>query len=208
MSITLLRLISSILLIAFLISGCSGTNGTTPAATSLPGFPAQPPSSTTSSAPAKPAPTTYERLLISAQDLSDEEDTFHQQSAQSQPDGQPGASAFFVNDKDDRAISSVVLIYPDAATAEATLKQAETTLPSLVAGGTPQPIAVGTGGVVVKGAKPEEDKSVTLMFFTVDRALVRIEFQSAIGDTTTDKFVTNVGKMQAIALRTGLATTP
>ena len=207
MSITLLRLISSILLIAFLISGCSGTNGTTPAATSLPGFPAQPPSTTTSSAPAKSAPT-YERLLISAQDLSDEEDTFHQQSAQSQPDGQPGASAFFVNDKDDRAISSVVLIYPDAATAEATLKQAETTLPSLVAGGTPQPIAVGTGGVVVKGAKPEEDKSVTLMFFTVDRALVRIEFQSAIGDTTTDKFVTNVGKMQAIALRTGLATAP
>lgn len=199
--------IASIALAAALISGCAGTNGSTPAATSLPGFPAQPPVTTTSSSPAKAAPN-YERLLISAEDLSDEEDTFHQQSAQSQPDGQPGASAFFVNDRDDRAISSVVLIYPDAATAEATLKQAQATLPSLVAGGTPQPIAVGTGGVVVKGAKPEEDKSVTLMFFTVDRALVRMEFQSAIGDTTTDGFVTNVGKMQAIALRTGLATQP
>lgn len=204
------RLIFPILLIAFLISGCAGTNGSTPAATSLPGFPAQPSSTTAvpSTAPTTKAAPAYERLLITADDLSDDEDTFHQQSVQSQPDGQPGASAFFVNEQDDRAISSVVLIYPDAATAAATLKQAEATLPSLVAGGTPAPIAVGTGGVVVKGAKPEEDKSVTLMFFTVDRALVRLEFQSAIGDTTTDRFVTNVGKMQAIALRTGLATQP
>ncbi|MCV7254032.1 MULTISPECIES: hypothetical protein [Mycobacteriaceae] len=195
-------------LVAFLISGCAGTDGSTPAATSLPGFPAQPSSTTTTPSSKSKAAPQYERLLITADDLSDEQDTFHQQSVQSQPDGQPGASAFFVNDKDDRAISTVVLIYPDAATAAATLKQAEATLPSLVAGGTPQPIAVGNGGVVVKGAKPEEDKSVTLMFFTVDRALVRLEFQSAIGDVTTDPFVTNVGKMQAIALRTGLATQP
>lgn len=193
-------------LVAVLVSGCAGTDGSTPAATSLPGFPAQPSSTTSTPAAAPKAAPDYEKLLITADDLSDGEDTFHQQSAQSQPDGVPGASAFFVNDEDTRAISSVVLIYPEAATAAATLKQAKDTLPSLVAGGTPQPIAVGSGGVVVKGAKPEEDKSVTLMFFTVDRALVRLEFQSALGDTTTDQFVTNVGKMQAIALRTGLAT--
>lgn len=205
----MLRFIFPTVLIAFVVSGCAGTNGGTPAATSLPGFPAQPSSSTTTTptSPAKAAPD-YQRLLITAADLSDDEDTFHQQSVQSQPDGVPGASAFFVNDKDDRAISSVVLIYPDAATAAATLKQAVTTLPSLVAGGTPQPVPVGAGGVVIKGAKPEEDKSVTLMFFTVDRALVRLEFQSAIGDATTDRFVNAIGKMQAIALRTGLATGP
>ncbi|MEN4477278.1 hypothetical protein [Mycolicibacterium cosmeticum] len=193
-------------LIAVLISGCAGTNGSTPAATSLPGFPAQPTSTSTTAPPSAKAAPDYQKLLVTADDLSDTEDTFHQQSVQSQPDGVPGASAFFVNDEDTRAISSVVLIYPDAATAAATLKQAQATLPSLVAGGTPQPIAVGSGGIVVRGAKPEEDKSVTLMFFTVDRALVRLEFQSAIGDPTTDQFVTNVGKMQAIALRTGLAT--
>ncbi|MCX2712352.1 hypothetical protein [Mycolicibacterium sp. J2] len=194
------------LLLTLLISGCTGTDGSTPAATSLPGLPAQPTSTSTSATSKPKAAPDYEKLLITADDLSDAEDTFHQQSAQSQPDGMPGASAFFVNDEDTRAISTVVLIYPNAATAAATLQQAQATLPSLVAGGTPQPIPVGNGGIVVRGAKPAEDKSVTLMFFTVDRALVRLEFQSAIGDPTTDQFVTNVGKMQAIALRTGLAT--
>jgi hypothetical protein len=33
---------------------------------------------------------------------------------------------------------------------------------------------------------------------------VRLEFQSAPGDVTTDQFVINIGKMQQIALRTGL----
>ena len=75
----------------------------------------------------------------------------------------------------------------------------------MVAGGTPKPVAVGTDGVMVIGTYPDEDKAVTLMFFTEGRALVRLEFQSASGDTTTDRFVTDVGKMQQIALRVGLA---
>ena len=73
-----------------------------------------------------------------------------------------------------------------------------------MAGGTPTPFPVGTDGVVVSGTHPDEHKAVTLVFFTEGQALVRLEFQSAIGDATTDQFVTNVGKMQQIALRVGL----
>ena len=58
---------------------------------------------------------------------------------------------------------------------------------------------------MITGTYPDENKAVTLMFFTEGRALVRLEFQSATGDTTTDQFVTAVGKMQHIALRVGLA---
>jgi hypothetical protein len=171
----------------------------------VPTLPTVPFTPTTPKTSTTPATADYQRLLLSAADLSDAEDTFTERSKESQPNGTAGASAFFVNDQDSRAISDTFLIYPDAATATATLKQAAGTLPTLVAGGTPKPLAVGTDGVVVSGAYPEEDKAVTLVFFTEGRSLVRLEFQSATGDSTTDQFVNNVAKMQQIALRSGLS---
>lgn len=170
----------------------------------MPGQPATTAATTTTTSPKADA-TDYRALLLMASDVSDADDTFTERSRDSQPNGAPGASAFFVNDKDTRAISDTFLVYPDAATATATLRQASGTLTTLVAGGTPTPLAVGTDGVMISGTHPDEDKAVTLLFFTEGRALVRLEFQSAPGDATTDRFVTAVGKMQQIALRVGLA---
>jgi hypothetical protein len=200
-----IRLAALATLLGVGISGCSPSDGGTAqsSAPTLPTIPFAP--STTSKAPATPEAADYQPLLLSAADLSDSEETFTERSKESQPNGNPGASAFFVNDKDSRAISDTFLVYPDAATAAATLKQAAGTLPTLVAGGTPKPFAVGTDGVVISGTIPDEDKSVTLVFFSEGRALVRLEFQSASGDATTDQFVTNVAKMQDVALRVGLA---
>ncbi len=187
------------------ISGCSPSDSGTAqsTATTLPTVPFAP--STTSKTPSTPAATDYRRLLLSAADLTDAEDTYTERSKESQPNGSPGASAFFVNGGDNRAISDTFLVYPEAATATATLKQAAGTLTTLVAGGSPTPLAVGTDGVMISGTYPGQDKAVTLVFFTEGRALVRLEFQSATGDPTTDQFVTNVAKMQQIALRIGLA---
>ena len=187
------------------ISGCSPSDGgnAQSSAPTLPTIPFAP--STTSKAPATPQAADYQRLLLSAADLSDSAETFTERSKDSQPNGNPGASAFFVNDKDSRAISDTFLVYPDAATASAILKQTVGTLPTLVTGGTPKPLAVGSDGVMVSGTRPDEDKSVTLVFFTEGRSLVRLEFQSATGDSTPDQLVTNVAKMQDIALRVGLA---
>lgn len=189
------------------ISGCTppdggSTSSTAQTSASEPTIPYAPTTSETSAASAE---ADYPRLLLSAADLTDNEDTFVERSRESQPNGSPGASAFFVNGGDTRAIIDTFLVYPDAATATATLKQAAGTIPTLVAGGAPQPLAVGTDGVVVSGTSPDVDKAVTLVFFTEGRALVRLEFQSATGDATTDQFVTNVAKMQQIALRVGLA---
>ena len=193
-------------LVAVGISGCTPSDGGSAAQSSAPTLPTIPYAPSSTSKPsATPEATDYEHLLLSAADLSDAEDRFTERSKESQPNGTTGASAFFVNDQDSRAISDTFLIYPDAATATATLKQAAGTLPTLVAGGTPKPLAVGTDGVVVSGTYPEEDKAVTLVFFTEGRSLVRLEFQSATGDSTTDQFVNNVAKMQQIALRIGLA---
>jgi hypothetical protein len=198
-----LRLAASAALLAIGVSGCSQADLGTPAQTTLPGLPT--PAATATSTSADAAAADYRPLLVTAADLSDAEDKFNQRSQESQPNGRPGASAFFVNDDDTRAISDTFLVYPDAATATATLRQASGTLTTLVAGGAPQPVPVGTDGVMISGTHPNEEKAVTLLFFTEGPALVRLEFQSAAGDATTDRFVTAVGKMQQIALRVGLA---
>jgi hypothetical protein len=185
------------------LSGCSGADVGTPAQTALPGLPANTTSTTTTTS-AKSTGADFQRLLLTAGDLSDADDTFNARPNDSGPTGVPGASAFFVNDEDTRAISDTLLIYPDAATATATLKQTTSTLTDLVAGGTPTPSPVGTDGITISGTYPDDAKAVTLLYFTEGRALVRLEFQSATGDATTERFVTGIGKMQQVALRVGL----
>lgn len=146
----------------------------------------------------------YGRLLLTGADLSDAEDTFVERSKDVPPNGVAGSTAFFVNETDTRAITDTVLVYPDAATASAAYKQASDKLPTLVTGGAPAPGGVGEESVVISGSSPEENKAVTVLLFTEGRSLVRLRFESAEGDATTDRFVTSIGKMQQIALRTGL----
>jgi hypothetical protein len=186
--------------------GCD-SSGTGPAGT-VPSLPA----STTSSASAAPTTTKtdeqvdYSRLLLQPGDLSDNEDTFTEQSrTPSGPDGLPGASALLVNQDDTRAISDTIVIYPDAETAANTLKAALPTIGSTVTGATTRPAPVGSNGTMAVGTSADGSKATTLLLFNEGSALVRLEFQSAPGDVTTDQFVINIGKMQQIALRTGLA---
>ncbi|OBB62758.1 hypothetical protein [Mycolicibacterium monacense] len=146
----------------------------------------------------------YSQLLLQASDISDDEDTFTVRSTSGSPGGLPGASALFVNAEDTRAISDTVVVYPDAATATATLRNALPAVEKTVVGGTPRPAPVGTDGTIVVGMSAEGPKAATLLIYTHGPALVRLHFESAPGDATTDEFVFTVGKMQLIALRTGL----
>jgi hypothetical protein len=194
--------------LTLIVGGCSPTEqsstgdsatSSTPAAPTLPAFTP----TTTSSAAAQPAD--YSRLLLTAADLSDHEDTFTQRSSTPDADGTPGASAFFVNAEDTRAITDTIVVYPNPQAATAALQQVVADPSAVISGGTPQPFPVGTGGTLLRGTAPDGSKDVTLLVFTEGRALVRLRFESATGDATTDPFVANVGKMQQIALRTGLS---
>jgi hypothetical protein len=193
---------------------CAAAIGCESSGTDPSGGTASPPSSTNSFAPTSTTtnPTSeadkdvdYSRLLLQPADLSDNEDTFTEQSSTpSGPDGLPGASALYVNQDDTRAIADTIVIYPDAQTAAATLRDALPALGSTLAGATSRPAAVGTDGTMAVGMSKDGSKAITLVLFTEGPALVRLEFQSAPGDVTTDEFVVNIGKMQQIALRTGL----
>lgn len=162
-------------------------------------------SPTTSGKATKPDQADYGRLLLQPGDLSDDEDTFAVRSTSGGPNGLPGASALFVNADDTRAISDTIVMYPDAAAATATLKQALPEIDKVVTGGTPQPVAVGTDGTMTVGTSPDGSKATTLLLFTHGPAFVRLQFESAPADPTTDRFVSSIGRMQQIALRMGLS---
>jgi hypothetical protein len=164
------------------------------------------PTSTTSSPTSEAAKNVdYSRLLLQPADVSDNEDTFTEQSTTpSGPDGLPGASALYVNQDDNRAIADTIVIYPDAETAATTLREALPALGSTLTDATSRPAPVGTDGTVAVGMSKDGTKAITLLLFTEGPALVRLEFQSAPGDVTTDDFVVTIGKMQQIALRNGL----
>jgi hypothetical protein len=188
--------------------GCDSSTGpigstASPPAT-LPSVPAAP--TTSQDAPTDDKKVVdYSRLLLQPADLSDNEDTFTEQSSTpSGPDGLPGASALYVNQDDTRAIADTIVIYPDAQTAAATLRDALPALGTTLTGATSRPAAVGNDGTMAVGMSKDGSKAITLLLFTEGPALVRLEFQSAPGDVTTDEFVVNIGKMQQIALRTGL----
>ncbi|WP_410506971.1 hypothetical protein [[Mycobacterium] appelbergii] len=185
-------------------TGCDtadpGTSGPVGSTTSS----AQASPTTSSSKAAEPGPADYSRLLLQAADLSDDEDTFAVRSTSGGPNGLPGASALFVNADDTRAISDTIVMYPDAAAATATLNQALPEIGKVVTGGTPQPVAVGTDGSMTVGTSPDGSKATTLLLFTHGPAFVRLQFESAPEDPTTDRFVNAIGRMQQIALRVGL----
>ncbi|MUL83954.1 MULTISPECIES: hypothetical protein [unclassified Mycolicibacterium] len=169
-------------------------------ATSSPAAAAAPKSPKSPKSPA----SDYSYLLLQAEDVSIPPESFTARSSNVNPDGQSGASALFVNADDTRAIADTILIYPDAATATATLKQASAAVSTMVTGGPPQPVPVGLGGTVISGTAPDGSKAVTLLMYTQGRAVVRLEFDSNRDDPVPPQTVASVGRMQEIALRIGL----
>ena len=189
-------------MVAAAATGCTATSSTSsaePPDTSI--ALSSPPPST----PASPVAPDYRRLLIQPGDIKIGTDTFATRSSTTNPGGSDGVSALFVNEHDTRAIGDIILILPDSAAATTTLNTTVSSLGTIVTGGRPQPSPVGTGGTVVSGTSPDGSKAVTVLLFTEDRAVVRLEFGSAPGDPMPPQVVTDVGNKQDIAIRTGLA---
>ena len=161
------------------------------------------PTPTSASPTPAPSPPDYSRLLIQPGDLG-LRNVYSVRSTESNPGGSDGITTLFVNQNDTRAIGVTIVILPDGNAAEATLKSTVSTLGSVVTGGSPQPLSVGTDGTVVSGVSSDGSKDLTVLVFTEGRAVVRMDFGSAPGDPTPSQVVTDVGLKQAIAVRSGL----
>jgi len=189
------------LVVAAVVTGCTATSSTSslesPDASSALSSPPQP-------TPAGRVAPDYRRLLIEPGDINTGTDTFATRSSTTNPGGSDGVAALFVNQHDTRAIGDTIVVLPDRAAATTTLNTTVSSLGTVVTGGSPQPSPVGTGGTVVSGTSPDGSKAVTVLLFTEGRAVVRLEFGSAPGDPMPPQVVTDVGKQQQIAVRTGL----
>jgi hypothetical protein len=187
------------LVVAAVATGCTATSSTSSAES--------PDTSIALSSPPQPtspvAPD-YRRLLIEPGDINTGTDTFATRSSTTNPGGSDGVSALFVNQHDTRAIGDTIVVLPDSAAATTTLNTTVSAIGTIITGGRPQPSPVGTGGTVVSGTSPDGAKAVTVLLFTESRAVVRLEFDSAPGDPMPPQVVTDVGKQQQIAVRTGL----
>ena len=189
------------LVVAAAATGCTATSSTSTAESrDTSSAVSSPPQST----PAARVAPDYRRLLIEPGDINTGTDTFATRSSTTNPGGSDGVSALFVNHHDTRAIGDTIVV-PDSVAATTTLNSTVSALGTTVTGGRPQPWPVGTGGTVVSGTSPDGAKAVTVLLFTEGRAVVRLEFDSAPGDPMPPQVVTDVGKQQQIAVRTGLA---
>ena len=187
--------------VAAVATGCTAASSTSSAKS--------PDTSIALSSPAQSTPAgrrapDYRRLLIEPGDITTGTDTFATRSSTTNPGGSEGVSALFVNQHDTRAIGDTILILPDSAAATTTLNTTVSSIGTIVTGDSPQPSPVGTGGTVVSGSSSDGSKAMIVLLFTEGRAVVRMEFDSAPGDPIPQQVVTEVGKKQEIAIRTGL----
>jgi hypothetical protein len=200
-TITAPALAVSAVLSAVGLTGCTPSNSGSPgdgsSVTARTAAPTGTPSAST------PTPPDYSRLVITPGDI-DTADTFTARPPTANPDGLRGVMVLFTSQDDVRAIGDTVLVFPDAAAATTALRGVLAFIGDFVTGGSPEPLTVGTEGTVVSGASPVGSKAVTVVVFTEDRALVRLEFDSVLDDPMARPFVTDVAQKQDIAVRAGL----
>ncbi|MEZ0054424.1 hypothetical protein ABIA30_005465 [Mycobacterium sp. MAA66] len=187
-------------LLAATVAGCG--NDSKPAASSASSTSStSAAASSTSAAPAQP--TDYTGLLIKSTDISAPE-VFTAGPPTPNPNGHPGVATSYSNPDGSHVIGTTILVLPDAAAAAGALDGAKAALSSSVAGGTPGPAGVGTGGTTVSGNSPDGSKSVTVVLFTEGKAFATLEFDGPPGAAAPPDFVTDISQKQDAAIKTGL----
>ena len=199
--IALASLAATSVVVGVSVAGCAGNKSST---TSSSGSATSAGSSSATSSSSSAPAADYTALLIKASDITLPGDTFTGQPPIQDPTGQPGAAQIFSNQNDTRHVGDTILILPDPDQAVSELDEEKAALGDMVKGGTPAPVAVGTGGTTVSGTAPDGSKAVTVLLFTEGKAFVNLEFDSAPNDPVPPQFVTDVGQKQDTAIKNGL----
>ncbi|WP_099041914.1 hypothetical protein [Mycobacterium neglectum] len=151
------------------------------------------------SAPAEP--TDYGTLLLPPADMGG--DTQTPGGIQLNPGGNPGAAQVYASPDGKQQIIDTILVFPDVAAADSNFQSNTATLNTVVTG-PPEPLEVGTNGVMAVGTSPDGSKEVTVILFTQDRALVSLNFESEPGDPVPPEVATDIATKQAAAIEANL----
>ena len=119
------------------------------------------------------------------------------------PNGQAGVATTFSNDDKTRQIHDTILVLDDPAAAAGALDAAKAKLGGSVVGA-PQPVTVGTGGVLVSGNSPDGSKGVMMMLFTEGKTFTTLNFVGPADIQPPPDFVTELGQKQDTLIKNGL----
>ena len=161
-------------------------------------------SSTGSSAvtgPSPAQPTDYSSLLIQPSDIGGDFTT--PQAPVLNPNNAPGVAQLFANSDNSRRIGVTILIVAAPAVAAAGAANTRANYGGKVSGSW-QPIDVGSNGEMLSGTSPDKSQAVTVLLFTVGRALVNMEFDSAPDDPIDTAVATEIGRNQEAVIKAAL----
>jgi hypothetical protein len=151
--------------------------------------------------PTPGAPSDYSGLLIKAGDLGG--DFIAPQPPVLNPNNTAGVAQFFINADKTRRVGDSIQIVADPATAAVGVDNTKANYGGKVSG-TWLPVDVGSNGVMISGASPDNSQAVTVLLFTEGRALVDLEFDGGPNDPIDTGVATDVGRKQAAAVKDGL----
>lgn len=151
--------------------------------------PASPSTSST-----RPVITDYTTLLIKASDIN-APDAFTAGPAVKDPNGELGATVTFTDQDRSHTVVDTIHVLPDVAAAASALESAKATHRETLLAKSLN-AEVGVGGSTISGLSPDHSKSVTVLVFTQDKALVTLEFDGPSFALAPPEFVTDVGQKQ------------
>jgi hypothetical protein len=153
----------------------------------------------------KAQPTDYRTLLMQASDIPTNGETLTASPPQLNPNGHPGVAGQFSNASGNRQIGDTILVQADASEASAVLQDFKKTIgDNMKITGTPEPAAVGSGGMLYPGTSTDGSHEVTTLLFAEGKADVILEFHSGLNDAIPPDAAIEVGQKQDDVLKKGL----
>ncbi|SPM36445.1 hypothetical protein VC42_02935 [Mycobacterium rhizamassiliense] len=181
------------------VTACGSGEKPSPSSTKSSGSPAATTPSTTPAGSAALGDYTY--LLIQASDVG------HNFTAVGPPTQDPGGGAGagqnFGSPDHTRTISDTIYVSIDPTVALQSESDRLSAFPKYVAT-PPEPFEIGTNGWMGVGKSPDKSKAVTYLVFAEGRAVVAMEFDSALDDPVMQEFVLDVARKQDGAVKSRL----
>jgi hypothetical protein len=200
-------LAATTLVVGVAVTGCGSNKSSSPSSsttsstsTSAASSSAAPPP-TSSGAAAQPSD--YSNLLIKPSDIVVPGDTFTltQTLAVLNP---AGAEGVFTNQGGSRKLDDTIYVYPDAGAASQALDQSAKAIQEMSVKAPPTPVDVGTGGQMAVGPSPDGSKAKGIVMFTEGKVFTVLEFESPPNDPLQPDFVSDLGRKQDAAIKSGL----
>jgi hypothetical protein len=188
------------------VAGCGSNKSSSPSSSASSSTSTSAASSTTptpTSGSAGAQPSDYSNLLIKASDIVVPGDTFT--LTQTLPVPNPaGAEGIFTNQGGTRKLDDTIYVYPDPGAASQALDQSAKAIQELSVKAAPTPVDVGTGGQMAVGPSPDGSKAKGIVMFTEGKVFTVLEFESAPNDPLQPDFVSDLGRKQDAAIKSGL----